>query len=1108
LVLRKKKKNSFDKFYFWRSIKLTHKLKTDKSFLNWIKRRYGDRFVKEFDKTAFLWKYNVLNNSFGNKFIPVAKAPVRNFLRKGVDGRKVFLDSKAAYANGKIRIPFGRIRDFYFLNRQKILRHLRKSLFAFKATTGFLFYSYNIRGWNDRMVNHVKCGDKELFLDMILEEEIISKTNDIFIPSFWFFRFPSSDIFSKFFTNSLFDVSLDLTSTSGVVMRMQTFLNNFNSLNYNSLYPNGPLNTLTLLSNFVDYFKYPYNAFFNFEKQFLDSSALLSGIYNNSVMTQEKIFDLLLAEKIRVVSYHKMLKYIKQYDNLVFNRKVGRFSSLENVFLQEEHFLKYSHYLNFSSFLHRIEPFFFSYNERFFIKNLDNLFIKNFSLIDHYVNLGYLRNIISFPSVVSMSSGILNYIHFSKDFILRRYLDDFKGSIFKFLFFKFDELFVTLANFINKIPSYLFILFRLDWIFSHSVFDFFLYFFFIYFPLVILLFLVFFYKRWFLGTNQSSRKYVEEGDGKFSLKEDFSSEDSQISNPHIPYKVDQFKNPLLYNYWKKKGSSSGGQYPPLFSVYTDYNIEFRRKIAKFYKLSYLAQLRFSKQKIYGKKHKLFLLRYSDFASYGNKLKLKVNKDTKKKYYEKLSRGEKPYLKKDRFFRRSNFLKKEDMVTSKTSVDFWANTRKHNFFTFDSYRVSHMLYGDWFFKKIAIFKPTQRFLKSSLFLKKKLRNMMITYRKNFYSIKDFMIRQKLAKRYFDGKSASILENDFSLNFGPSEWYSLKFEFLLENKFFINLKNYYNSCFELPSWSPLRSFDLLFLKFFHKNKAYCSNSNFNKNMYLRYKYTFFKAVCTYKDTSPTNWSYFFNSYSDAFVDDVFSGVFSNGNFLDFFYLKEYPNYISLYKNGFLLYRFDKLSLFSSKFNLYSKSSLYMLKGTKKSSINVKRFYKELFESANEIKKFSKKTLTALDLKGKHKKKRDKEEINAVLGSYYNFSTYFSSKYKNRLAWSGKRRYLGQKIVSNTDSPFFSLSLSSRKRRLDNYRYVKRYYYDFYEKNSFLKYLEDNYRIRQFSFWWLESFYFFVRICFVVLFFFFVFLLIFKFYFLFFKFFLVFKKFIFYF
>ena len=359
IALRKNKNKFSDKFYFWRSIKLKHKLKTDKSFLNWIKRRYGDRLIKEFDKTAFLWKYNIFYDSPGNKFIPIAKAPVRGFLRRDIPGRKIFLDSKAAYANGKIRIPHGRLRDFYFLNRQQILRHLRKSLFAFKATTGFLFYSYNMRGWNDRLVSHVKEGDQNLFLDVVLEEEIIGKTNDILIPSFWFFRFPYSDVFSKFFNNSLFDFSLDLNNDAGVVMRMQTFLNNFNALNYNSLYPNGPLNALTSLSNFVDTLKYPYNAFLNFEKQFLEGGISSGGIYNNSLMTQEKIFDLLLAEKMRVVSYHKMLKYIKQYENLVFNRKVERFSSLECIFLQGDSSLKYSNYLNISSFLNRIEPFFF-----------------------------------------------------------------------------------------------------------------------------------------------------------------------------------------------------------------------------------------------------------------------------------------------------------------------------------------------------------------------------------------------------------------------------------------------------------------------------------------------------------------------------------------------------------------------------------------------------------------------------------------------------------------------------------------------------------------------------------------------------------------------------
>ena len=717
--------------------------------------------------------------------------------------------------------------------------------------------------------------------------------------------------------------------------------------------------------------------------------------------------------------------------------------------------------------------------------------IKNFSIIDHYFNLGSLNNVISFPSTLSISSGFLNYIHFSKKFILRRYLDDFNGSVIKFLFFKFDEFFLFLLNFINKIPAYLFVLFRMEWIFSYNFFDFILYFFFIYLPFFILLFLVFFYKKWFLGTNQSSKKYVEDGDGKFSLKEDFSTDDSQVANPLIPYKVDQFSGFQKYNNWRIKAFSKIARdssiFKPITTPYTDYSIKFRRKYAKFYKLSYLAQLRFSKQKVYGKKQKLVLSRYSNYVDGGNKLK--------DKKYIKLRVKDKFLWKKDRFFKKKKFIKEKNKIGSTIPTDFFSNTRKHNFFIYDSYRVSHMFYGDWFFKKTAIFRPTQRSLKSSLFLKKKLRNMLMTYRKSFYSIKDFMIRQKLSKHFFEKKSVLFGENDFSLNFGPSEWYSLKFEFLLENKFFVNLKNYYNSCFDIPSWSPLRSFDLLFLKFFHKNKSYCSDLNYNRNIYLRYKYTFYKAVCSFRETSITNWSYFFGSYSDALVDDVFSGIFSSGNFLDFFYIKEYPNYISLYKNGLLLYRFDKLSLFSSKFNLYSKNSLYMLKGTKRSSINVKRFFKDVTDDFNAKAKSYKAI------------KNKKGKVIGKTSSVYNYSVKQSSKLIKRLTWSGKRGFLGHKLVSSKDSPFFSTSLSGKKRRLDNYRYVKRYYYDFYEKNSFLKYLEDNYRLRPLPFWWSESIYLFFRVCFVILFFFVFFLLFFKFFFFIFKFLIIFKKLIFF-
>ena len=54
----------------------------------------------------------------------------------------IVLKPKLTFAKGNIRIPLNKTRDLFFFKRQLLLKTLRKSIFAFKAATSFIYLNY------------------------------------------------------------------------------------------------------------------------------------------------------------------------------------------------------------------------------------------------------------------------------------------------------------------------------------------------------------------------------------------------------------------------------------------------------------------------------------------------------------------------------------------------------------------------------------------------------------------------------------------------------------------------------------------------------------------------------------------------------------------------------------------------------------------------------------------------------------------------------------------------------------------------------------------------------------------------------------------------------
>lgn len=384
----------------------------------WLRRKYGMKFLKSFKKNSFLWKdsFSIYSRpEFKSLFQRTHRIDFKAFFhpkpRRYFSGTKlrkkrghrgvasyVFLKPVAAFAYGRIRIPSDKIRSKFFLQRQEILRKLRKAIFAFKAATGFLYLSYKVKEWNDRLIPHVRSGDSLRFLDMELEEAIISHTNDFFLPAYKIYRFSNIPFFEQYFSIfcKISDLSLNFSDSflDGLILRLHSFWNRVffrTSEEYITKDNRYRLNLVVRgADNFFTSLTNKNYSFFNTEMFFEGSSGStafrdLGSSSINSFLES----DFLLAEQFRKIAYEEILKFSKQYEILVLSRKYQHFSNIsslleKNLFFQKK--ISESLRLQLES-IYALEPFFSSlyYGLELQLPVKFNIIQKNF--FDHFFNL-------------------------------------------------------------------------------------------------------------------------------------------------------------------------------------------------------------------------------------------------------------------------------------------------------------------------------------------------------------------------------------------------------------------------------------------------------------------------------------------------------------------------------------------------------------------------------------------------------------------------------------------------------------------------------------------------------------------------------------------------
>ena len=206
-------KNNEKFLHFWRLLKFKLNIFSDKSMVFWIKRRYGIFSHKNTSKKVqFIWRLNPKTyisfkvKSFNQfKFFPRFQQKsffVRKHMKKNLNviqlnWRKhkhkerirrrrffdvIYLKPKGVFSRGNIRIPLYKPRDLFFSKRQLLLRFIRKFIFSLKASTGFLYFNYNLSFWNDRIFSHFKEQNFSKDTgDFFLEETIVNRMNNLFI---------------------------------------------------------------------------------------------------------------------------------------------------------------------------------------------------------------------------------------------------------------------------------------------------------------------------------------------------------------------------------------------------------------------------------------------------------------------------------------------------------------------------------------------------------------------------------------------------------------------------------------------------------------------------------------------------------------------------------------------------------------------------------------------------------------------------------------------------------------------------------------------------------------------------------------------------------------
>ncbi len=609
------------------------------------RKKFFFRYLEKNKKNTFLTtthsvlKRQLNEDSFENPLSDLYQSRYwNNFINSKPVVENIFLSPKAAFSKGNIKIPLNTL-DKFFLQRRDLLTKIRKAIFAFKASTGYLYFFYKLRSWDDRLNLKFKVNNTS---DSILDNAIFERTFDLFIPSFIHYR-NEFVVFKNFFNDPV----------NEIVLRLSIFLNDFKQGNFIKQYTDSPIFS-DYTGELFNFQNSHFNLFFNLENQFKDVSFL--DFNNNQLIkiSSQRIHDLILAEEYRALSYEKLVFYLKNYDNLVLTRKFNRFIDTKDFFYDNIHlFIEIKNRLFF--FDVRL-PFF---SKNYYYSNIDHYSIFNLQFInnlEHFFNIFVNNLYLTIATRLEFSSSFFRWfyytIYFNK-FIFFEHLFDYLSNIFfkfkKDILFPLDFNSFYSYNFINFFQStesyfykiyYLFyyvycsklninlnyfsFLFSTDFLYSSRIFSFFFIFFNIYilYILFIVLFVIyfvwmkrslFFYPAVFFDQASKFLFYPNKNILKKKLFKSISNSTFSLRFVHNEFFFSNFSNTqhsLLYKnfatkllYFSRKN---------LYTRYSNYSLKFNKIGYNFGSDPFF--LFFTKQPVsYNFALSLYFLRFLNFS---------------------------------------------------------------------------------------------------------------------------------------------------------------------------------------------------------------------------------------------------------------------------------------------------------------------------------------------------------------------------------------------------------------------------------------------------------------------------------------------------------------